>query len=105
MISMIDSLSLIYSDLWPMQIPDFALFRNSRVTVSSETALTAEFVTAITQNILDLESQPRKSKLLGMRFSGCSESMSLWLLMVTYLFVILHKLVISVFFVLVTSSC
>ena len=32
---MVDSLSLIYSELWRFQIPEFALFRNSQVTVSS----------------------------------------------------------------------
>ena len=66
---MVDSLSPIYSELWHLQIPEFALFSNSLVTVSSGYHEIREFATALTQNISDLESQPWKSKLFRMRFS------------------------------------
>ena len=56
---MVDSGSPMFSELWRLQIPEFALFRNSRlVTVSSGYPEIREFATAITQNISDLESQP-----------------------------------------------
>ena len=46
---MIDSLSPIYSELWRLQIPEFALFRNSQITVSSGDPEIEEFATAITR--------------------------------------------------------
>jgi len=63
------SLSVKHSELCRLQIPEFALFGNSPVTVSSVYLENLEFATAITQNILDLESQPWKPKLFRMRFS------------------------------------
>ena len=67
---MVDSLNLIYSELWKFQIPEFAQFRNSQVMVSSGYPEIREFATVITQNISDLESKPWKSKLFRMQFSG-----------------------------------
>ena len=66
---MVDSLNPIYSELWWLQIPEFALFRNSQVTVSSSYRKIREFATAITQIISDLENQPLKSKLFRMLYS------------------------------------
>ena len=51
-----------------LQIPEFEMFRNSQVTDSSDYPEIREFVTVITQNISDLESQPWFLKLFRMRF-------------------------------------
>ena len=43
---MVDSLNPIYSELWRLQIPEFALFRDSQVTVSSGYPEISEFANA-----------------------------------------------------------
>jgi len=48
---MVDCVSPIYSELWRLEIPEFALFRNSQVTVSLDYPEFREFATAITQYI------------------------------------------------------
>ena len=53
---MTDPLSLIYSELWWLQIPEFPGNLEDMMQIR-------EFATAIAQNISDLESQPWKSKL------------------------------------------
>ena len=60
---MVDSLSLIYSELWRLQILKFqqefwVTWSNRDLT--NETVQIREFETAKTQNILDLENQPWK---------------------------------------------
>ena len=48
-----------------MEIPEFARFRISPVTVSLGYPEIGEFATAIAQNISDLESQPWKSNVIA----------------------------------------
>ena len=60
---MADPLSLIYFELWRLQIPEFpgSLKNEDMVQI-------LEFATAIAQNISDLKGQPYESKLLRMPF-------------------------------------
>ena len=62
LIFIVDSLSLIYSELWRLQIHEFQGNLKKMVQI-------CEFSTAINQNISNLESQTYKSKLLRMPFS------------------------------------
>ena len=65
---MVDPLSLIYSELWRLQILEFQGNLKKPWPDYCETVQIWEFATTITQNIWDLESQPWKSNLFRMQF-------------------------------------